>query len=97
VLLAVIVGCVAPVARAAGSNATGVILTGMGGDGAKGLLEMRNAGARTIGQDEDSCVVFGMPKVALDLGAVEDVVPLMRIPDHLLGLFEARDPRPPHT
>jgi len=59
------------VAKAAGKNALGIILTGMGGDGAKGLLEMRKAGARTIGQDESSCVVYGMPKVAYDLGAVE--------------------------
>ena len=59
------------VARVAGANAVGIILTGMGGDGAKGLLSMRKAGARTIGQDESTCVVYGMPKVAYDLGAVE--------------------------
>ena len=59
------------VAKTAGSNALGIILTGMGGDGAKGLLDMRRAGARTIGQDESTCVVYGMPKVAYDLGAVE--------------------------
>lgn len=59
------------VAKAAGDKALGIILTGMGGDGAKGLLEMRKAGARTIGQDESTCVVYGMPKVAYDLGAVE--------------------------
>lgn len=59
------------VAKAAGANAVGIILTGMGGDGAKGLLSMRKAGARTIGQDESTCVVYGMPKVAYDLGAVE--------------------------
>lgn len=59
------------VAKVAGSNALGIILTGMGGDGAKGLLAMRKAGARTIGQDESTCVVYGMPKVAYDLGAVE--------------------------
>lgn len=59
------------VAEVAGNRAVGIILTGMGGDGAKGLLKMRNAGARTIGQDESSCVVYGMPKVAYDLGAVE--------------------------
>ncbi|MCM1179277.1 MAG: chemotaxis response regulator protein-glutamate methylesterase [Clostridium sp.] len=59
------------VAKLAGADAVGIILTGMGGDGAKGLLAMRNAGARTIGQDEASCVVYGMPKVAYDLGAVE--------------------------
>ncbi len=59
------------VAKVAGSDAVGIILTGMGGDGAKGLLAMRKAGARTIGQDESTCVVYGMPKVAYDLGAVE--------------------------
>ena len=59
------------VAKVAGPNALGIILTGMGGDGAKGLLAMRKAGARTIGQDESTCVVYGMPKVAYDLGAVE--------------------------
>lgn len=59
------------VAKVAGKNAIGVILTGMGGDGAKGLLAMKNAGAQTIGQDEASCVVYGMPKVAYDIGAVQ--------------------------
>ena len=59
------------VAKVARSDAVGIILTGMGGDGAKGLLAMRKAGARTIGQDESTCVVYGMPKVAFDLGAVE--------------------------
>lgn len=59
------------VAKVAGKNAVGIILTGMGGDGAKGLLAMRKAGARTIGQDESTCVVYGMPKVAYELGAVE--------------------------
>ena len=59
------------VARNAGRNAIGIILTGMGGDGAKGLKEMRDAGAKTIGQDESTCVVYGMPKVAYELGAVQ--------------------------
>lgn len=59
------------VAKCAKDRALGIILTGMGGDGAKGLLEMRKSGARTIGQDESSCVVYGMPKVAFDIGAVE--------------------------
>ena len=58
------------VADAAGTHAIGIILTGMGGDGAKGLLKMQKNGARTIGQDEASCIVYGMPKVAYDLGAV---------------------------
>jgi len=56
-----------------------VILTGMGADGAKGLLEMRKAGARTIGQDEATSVVYGMPKSAFQLGAVERQSPLNRI------------------
>lgn len=59
------------VAKEAGSNAIGVILTGMGYDGAKGLLSMRRGGARTIGQNEQSCVVYGMPRVAFNIGAVE--------------------------
>jgi len=59
------------VAKEVGSNTIGVILTGMGCDGAKGLLEMRKNGARTIGQNESSCVVYGMPKVAYNIGAVE--------------------------
>ena len=59
------------VAKSAKNRALGIILSGMGGDGAKGLLEMRKAGARTIGQDESTCVVYGMPKVAFDIGAVE--------------------------
>ena len=59
------------VAGMAGAKALGIILTGMGGDGAKGLLAMREAGSRTIGQDESTCIVYGMPKVAYDIGAVE--------------------------
>lgn len=64
------------VAKSAKRDAVGIILTGMGGDGAKGLLAMREAGARTIGQDESTCVVYGMPKVAYDIGAVEYQVKL---------------------
>jgi two-component system chemotaxis response regulator CheB len=67
------------VARTAGANALGIIMTGMGDDGAAGLLEMRNAGARTLGQDEESCVVFGMPKEAIKRGAVERTVALSAI------------------
>lgn len=59
------------VAKVAGNHAVGIILTGMGGDGANGLLAMRKAGAKTIGQDESTCVVYGMPKVAYDIGAVQ--------------------------
>jgi len=66
-------------ARYAGKNAVGVIMTGMGDDGAKGLLEMKQAGATTIAQDEHSCVVFGMPKEAIKLGAVDRVLPLESI------------------
>jgi two-component system chemotaxis response regulator CheB len=72
------------VARAAGGNALGIILTGMGDDGARGLLEMRNAGARTIAQDEDSCVVYGMPKEAVKRGAVEKSVTLTAIDREIL-------------
>ena len=73
------------VAENAGSNAVGVILTGMGADGAKGLLEMHQSGARTIAQDENSCVVFGMPKEAIKLGAADHVLPLDRITDSILN------------
>lgn len=68
------------VAKACGKDAVGIILTGMGNDGAKGLLTMRNSGARTIGQDENSCIVYGMPKVAFDIGAVEKQASLDNIP-----------------
>lgn len=68
------------VAREAGANAIGIILTGMGGDGAKGLLAMKQAGAKTIGQDESTCVVYGMPKVAYELGAVDFQEKLSEIP-----------------
>ena len=79
------------VARTAGRNAVGAILTGMGGDGAKGLLEMRNAGAATLAQDEASCVVFGMPKVAIEMGAAEHIVPLDQIAEMLLQLASQRE------
>ena len=68
------------VAKFAGRNALGVIMTGMGDDGASGLKEMRDAGAATIAQDEASCVVFGMPKEAIKLGAAERVMTLNAIP-----------------
>ncbi len=67
------------VARTCGGNAVGVILTGMGRDGADGLLAMRKLGARTFGQNESSCIVYGMPKAAFDLGAVERQLPLDRL------------------
>jgi two-component system chemotaxis response regulator CheB len=68
------------VAQAAGRNATGVIMTGMGDDGARGLLEMLNAGARTLAQNEETCVVFGMPREAIRMGAAQQVVALEQIP-----------------
>ncbi len=77
------------VAKAAGKRAVGIILTGMGGDGAKGLLEMRRAGAKTIGQDESTCVVYGMPKVAYELGAVEYQEKLLDIPQKTYYCIEA--------
>jgi two-component system chemotaxis response regulator CheB len=72
------------VAQAAGPRAVGVLLTGMGRDGADGLLEMKRAGAATLAQDEASCVVFGMPKEAIAAGAVDEVLPLPRIAGRLL-------------
>lgn len=72
------------VAKAAGPNAFGVIMTGMGDDGAAGLLEMKQAGAATIAQDEATCVVFGMPKEAIARGAVDEVLPLPLISTFLL-------------
>lgn len=75
------------VAQHAGRNAVGVILTGMGGDGGKGLLKMKEAGAGTIGQDEKSCVVYGMPKVAFELGAVDIQMDIFEIPGKLVSMF----------
>src|SRR6185369_12377954 len=72
------------VAEAAGPNSVGVVLTGMGDDGAAGLEEMRRGGATTIAQDEASCVVFGMPKKAIERGAVQDVVSLSAMADAVL-------------
>jgi two-component system chemotaxis response regulator CheB len=80
----------ASVAAAAGRNAIGVILTGMGQDGAAGLLEMRRAGARTRGQDEATCVIYGMPKAAKLLGAVEAERPLSKLAAEILGLTQKR-------
>lgn len=75
------------VAEVAGSRALGIILTGMGGDGAKGLLAMRQAGARTVGQDESTCIVYGMPKVAYELGAVEYQEKLADIPKRAYSIL----------
>jgi two-component system chemotaxis response regulator CheB len=71
-------------ARYAGPNAVGVIMTGMGDDGAHGMREMKDAGAFTIAQDEETCVVFGMPKKAIELDAVDRVLPLSSIPPTML-------------
>ena len=76
------------VARYAGKNVIGVILTGMGDDGAKGMLEMKEANAYTIAQDEKSCVVFGMPKEAIKLGGVDKVLPLRDISNHVMAMVK---------
>ncbi|MDE1159739.1 MAG: protein-glutamate O-methylesterase CheB [Neorhizobium sp.] len=78
------------VAELAGRNAVGVILTGMGRDGASGLLKMRGVGARTVGQNEKTCVVYGMPRVAHEIGAVEHQLPLSAIGEEILKLTAAR-------
>lgn len=82
------------VAKAAGSQAVGVILSGMGRDGANGLLAMRQAGAYTIGEQESSCVVYGMPRAAFDAGAVAVELPLGQIPAEMLRAFDAIVERP---
>jgi two-component system, chemotaxis family, protein-glutamate methylesterase/glutaminase len=74
-------------AEHAGANVVGVIMTGMGDDGARGLLAMREAGARTLAQDEATCVVFGMPKVAIDMGAAQQILPLSRLAPTALALM----------
>jgi two-component system, chemotaxis family, protein-glutamate methylesterase/glutaminase len=81
------------VAAACGANALGVILTGMGRDGAAGLLAMRQAGARTLGQNEATSIVYGMPKVAFDIGAVEKQSPLSEIASDILALTLASPSR----
>jgi two-component system chemotaxis response regulator CheB len=73
-------------ARFAGKNAIGIIITGMGNDGAQGLLEMKDAGAHTIAQDEKSCVVFGMPREAIKLDAADKILPLDHIAGHMLRM-----------
>jgi len=78
------------VAQTAGRNAVGAILTGMGADGARGLLAMRASGAYTLAQDEASCVVFGMPKEAIKLNAAEEVVPLDAMADAILQGLQAQ-------
>jgi two-component system chemotaxis response regulator CheB len=73
------------VAQHAGRNAIGIIMTGMGDDGARGLLEMKEAGATTFAQDEESCVVFGMPREAIKLGAADDILPLDQLHEVVMG------------
>lgn len=73
-------------AKYAGANAIGAILTGMGADGAAGLLEMKNMGAGTIAQDEKTCVVFGMPKEAIKMGAVDKILPLHQIAAEIIRM-----------
>jgi two-component system chemotaxis response regulator CheB len=77
------------IAQYVGANAVGVIMTGMGADGARGIVEMRGAGARTIAQDEASCVVFGMPKEAIRQGGIDRVVPLTDIPSAIFQMLES--------
>ncbi|MCG8333396.1 MAG: chemotaxis response regulator protein-glutamate methylesterase [Proteobacteria bacterium] len=72
--------------RYAGKNVIGVIMTGMGDDGAKGMMEMKDQGAKTIAQNEATCVVFGMPNEAIKLGGVDHVLPLESIPDEVISL-----------
>lgn len=78
------------VAKSAGRNATGFIMTGMGDDGAHGMREMFDAGAQCYAQDEETCVVFGMPKEAIKLGGVHHVVPLERIAGIVAGIYAAQ-------
>jgi two-component system chemotaxis response regulator CheB len=86
------------VADVAGDRAVGVLLTGMGSDGARGMLKMKQAGARTIAQDEASCIVFGMPREAIRIGAADVVSSLNRIPAAILGqLGRIAQERPPRA
>jgi len=80
-------------ARYAGRNAIGVIMTGMGDDGAKGMLEMKEAGAYTIAQDKDSCIVFGMPAEAVKLGSVDKIVSLNAIPNEIMRAYSHGRPK----
>ncbi|NDK98346.1 protein-glutamate methylesterase/protein-glutamine glutaminase [Photorhabdus bodei] len=73
------------IAKFAGKNAVGVLLTGMGSDGAAGLLEMKRAGAYTLAQDEASCVVFGMPRAAIQMGAVDEVMDILKMSKSMLA------------
>jgi len=79
------------VAESLFTHTVAVILTGMGKDGAKGMLELRNLGVRTIAQDEESCVVFGMPKEAIAIGAAEYVEPLTNIAERIVALTKEKN------
>jgi two-component system chemotaxis response regulator CheB len=79
------------VARQAEANALGVILTGMGADGASGLLAMRQAGAQTLAQNEESCVVFGMPREAIRLGAAQEIASLQNISARIMSILQTRE------
>lgn len=81
------------VARTAGSSAVGVLLTGMGNDGAKGLLAMHEKGAYTLAQDEQTCVVFGMPREAIKLEAVDNVIPIQHIPRAIVSYLQTQEKR----
>jgi two-component system chemotaxis response regulator CheB len=81
------------VAKVAGANAMGILMTGMGDDGAKGLLELRQAGAHTIAQDEATCVVYGMPRAAVEGGAAAEVLPLSAIADAMIGASRREEVR----
>jgi two-component system chemotaxis response regulator CheB len=83
------------VASAAGASALGIILTGMGNDGASGMLAMNRAGSDTIAQDEKSCVVFGMPKEAISAGGVDTVAPLACIPNLIMDWASSRSMKQP--
>jgi two-component system chemotaxis response regulator CheB len=76
-------------ALSGGANVIGIILTGMGADGADGMVTMKGRGAYNIAQDEASCVVFGMPKEAIKKGAIHKVLPLKRIPEEILRALTA--------
>ena len=78
----------------AGPNAIGALLTGMGSDGAKGLLDMREAGAHTIAEAEQSCIVYGMPKVAAEMGAATEVTPLPRVAGAILNALRKMERQP---
>ncbi len=79
------------VAKSAGKNAAGFILTGMGDDGARGLKDMQEAGAATVAQDEKSCVVFGMPKEAIALGGADKILPLAQVPAEIMRFAHLKD------